>query len=142
MNLMIVHPAIQNELIPGRPLEGEARPPVLVFTLREGESSLREINGGAIRSERIVRALKGHPVGVIEDGAPPTGGVSEQRRAWLFIDRHLLHLPDARERRKRSAPAPGIPEIPGAVAVQTYEPQTKYDLRNKLDPIGSDTTEE
>src|SRR5882672_792650 len=79
MNLMIVHPAIQNELILGRPLEGEARPPVLVVTLREGESSLREIDGGAIRSERIVYALKGHPVGVsIEDGAPPTGGVGEE----------------------------------------------------------------
>jgi hypothetical protein len=51
MNLMIVHPAIQNELIIGRLLEGEAGPPVLVVTLREGESFLREINGGAIRSE-------------------------------------------------------------------------------------------
>src|ERR1700728_1240221 len=59
MNLMIVHPAIQDELIPGRPLESKARGPVLVVTLREGESSLREIDGGAIRSERIVRALKG-----------------------------------------------------------------------------------
>src|SRR5438270_7304635 len=140
MNLMIVHPAIQNELIPGRPLEGEARPPVLVFTLREGESSLREINGGAIRSERIVRALKGHAVGVIEDGAPPTGGVSEQRRAWLFVDRHLLHLPDAIERRERSAAAPGIPGTPGVVAGYAYDPQTKYDLRGKCDPVGPDAT--
>src|SRR6476620_12489110 len=107
---MIVHPAIQNELIPGGPLEREARRPVLVVTLREDESSLRETNGGAIRSERIVRALKGHAVGVIEDGAPPTGRVGEQRRAYLFVDRHLLHLPDAIERRERSAPAPGIPD--------------------------------
>src|SRR4051812_33696015 len=106
MNLMIVHPAIQNELIPGRPLEGEARPPVLVVTLREGESSLREIDGSAIRSERIVRALKGHRVGVIEDGAPPTGGISEQWRAWLFVDRHLLHPPDAIERRGAAGPPP------------------------------------
>src|SRR5437763_1527930 len=76
MNLMIVHPAIQEELIPGRLLEREARPPVLVVLLREGESSLREIDGGDIRNERIVQALKGHPVGgSIEDGAPPTGGV-------------------------------------------------------------------
>src|SRR5947208_2720016 len=142
MNLMIVHPAIQDKLIPGRPLEGEARPPVLVVTLRERESFLREIDGGAIRSERIVQPLKGHHVGVIEDGAPPTGGVGEQRRAWLFVDGHLLHLPDAIERRERSAPAPGIPEIPGAVAVQTYEPQTKSDLRNKRDPVGPDTTKE
>src|SRR3954453_13795601 len=95
MNLMIVHPAIQNELIPGRPLEGEARPPVLVVTLREGESSLREINGGAIRSERIVCALKGHRVGVIEDGAPPTGGISEQWRGGFFVDGHLFPLPNA-----------------------------------------------
>jgi hypothetical protein len=87
MDLMIVHPAIQDELIPGRPLESEARPPVLVALLREGESPVREIDGGAIRSERIVCALKGHPIGVIEDGAPPTGGVGEQRRAWLFVDR-------------------------------------------------------
>src|SRR3954462_2910295 len=94
MNLMIVHPAIQNELIPGRPLDGEARPPVLVVTLSVGESSLREIDGSAIRSERIVRALKVHRVGVIEDGAPPTGGISEQWRAWLFVDRHLLSLPN------------------------------------------------
>src|SRR5258708_16011843 len=84
MNLMIVHPAIQHEMIPGRPLEGEARPPVLVVTLREGESSLREIDGGAIRSERIVHALKGHTVGVIEDGAPPTGGVGEEWRGGGF----------------------------------------------------------
>src|SRR4029077_20989619 len=99
MNLMIVHPAIQDELIPGRTLEGEARRPVLVVTLREGESSILEIDGGAIRSERIIRALKSHtqgrlcmyhlcvqlstvPAGVIEDGAPPTGGVGEERR-WL-----------------------------------------------------------
>src|SRR5438132_12491638 len=99
MNLMIVHPAIQNEMIPGRPLEGEARRPVLVVTLGEGESSVLGTDGGAIRNERIVQALKGHPVGVIEDGAPPTIGVGEQRRAWLFVDRHLLHLPDAIERR-------------------------------------------
>src|SRR5215471_6917327 len=99
MNLMIVHPAIQNEMVPGRLLDREARPPVLVVTLREGESFLWEIDGGAIRSERIVHALKGHPVGVIEDGAPPTGGVGEKRRMWLFVDRHLLHLPDAIERR-------------------------------------------
>src|SRR5262249_54040736 len=112
---MIVHPAIQDELIPGRPLERETRPPVLIVLLREGESSLREIDGGAIRSERIVQALKGHaqgrlcvsrlcvqpstvPAGEIEDGAPPTGGVGEQRWAWLFVDRHLAHLPDAIER--------------------------------------------
>src|SRR5689334_17681257 len=99
MNLMIVHPAIQDKLISGRLLEGEVRTPVLVVTLREGESFLREIDRGAIRSERIVHALKGHRVGVIEDGAPPTGRVSEQRRVWLFVDRHLLHLPDAIERR-------------------------------------------
>ena len=92
---MIVHPAVQNELIRGRPLESEARRPVLVVTLREGESSLREIDGGAIRSDRIVQALKGQtqgrlcmyhlfvqrstvPVGEIEDGAPPAGGVGEE----------------------------------------------------------------
>src|SRR6478672_2939337 len=138
MHLMIIHPAIQNELIPGRPLECEARPPVLVVTLREGESSLREIDGGAIRSERIVHALKGHAVGVIEDGAPPTGGVGEQRRAWLFVDGHLLHLPDTIERRERSAPAYSIPVTPGLVAVHAYEPQTKYDLRGKCDPVGPD----
>src|SRR5579871_1014284 len=140
MHLMIVHPAIQDELILGRPLEREVRCPVLVVTLREvesslleiegtlreGESSVREIDGGDIRNERIVGALKGHPVGVsIEDGAPPTGGVSKQRRAWLFVDRHLLHLPYAIERRERSAPAPGIPDTPGVVAGHTYEPQTK-----------------
>src|SRR5579863_7239207 len=155
MNLMIVHQAIQDELILGRPLEGEARHPVLVVTLREGESSgreiailregessVREIDEGAIRSERIVRALKGHPVGVIKDGAPPTGGIGEQRRAWLFVDRHLLHLPDAIERWERSAPAPGTPETPAIVAVRAYEPQTKYDLRDKCDPVGPDATEE
>src|SRR5690349_1695765 len=98
MNLMIVHPAIQDELIPGRPLEREARPPVLVVTLRERESLLLEIDGGAIRNERFVDSLKGHAVGVIEDGAPPTGGVGEQRRTRLFVDGHLLHLPDAIER--------------------------------------------
>src|SRR5215467_2481504 len=116
MNLMIVHPAIQDELIPGRPLEREARLPVFVALLREGESSLLEINGGTIRSERIVQPLKGHPVGVIEDGAPPTGGVGEQRRARLFVDRHLLHLPDAIERRERSAPAQDIPDTQAEVA--------------------------
>src|SRR4051794_22580428 len=103
MNLMIVHSAIQDELIPGRLLEFEARRPVFVVTLRERESSLLEIDGGVIRSERFVRALNDHPVGVIEDGAPPAGGVSEQRREWLFVDRHLLHLPDAIERRQWSA---------------------------------------
>src|SRR6476661_4454278 len=112
MNLMIVHPAIQDELILGRPLEGEVRRPVLVVLLREGESSLREIDGGAIGSERIVQPLKGHPVGVIEYGAPPAGGVGEQRRARLFVDRHLAHLPDAIERRQRSAPTYGIPVAP------------------------------
>src|SRR6476659_659050 len=129
MNLMIVHPAIQDELIPGRPLAGEARLPVLVVLLRERESFLLEINGGAIRSERIVDSLKGHPVGVIEDGAPPAGGVGQEWRAWLFVDGHLLHLPDAIERRERSAPAPGIPDTPGVVAVHAYEPHTQYDLR-------------
>src|SRR4029077_13297350 len=112
MNLMIVHPAIQDELIPGRTLEGEARRPVLVVTLREGESSILEIDGGAIRSERFVRVLNDHPVGVIEDGAPPTGGVGEQRRAWLFVDRHLLHLPDAIERRGGGCPPPRHPHHP------------------------------
>src|SRR5947208_10044718 len=142
MNLMIVHPAIQDKLIPGRPLEGEARPPVLVVTLRERESFLREIDGGAIRSERIVQPLKGHHVGVIEDGAPPTGRVGEQRRAWLFVDGHLLHLPYAIERRERSAPAYSIPDTPGEVAGYAYKPQTKYDLRGKCDPVGPDATEE
>src|SRR5579863_7828512 len=142
MNLMIVHPAIQDELIPGRPLECEARRPVLVVTLREGKSFVWEIDGGAIRNERIVRALKGHLVGVIEDGTPPTGGVGEQRRAWLFVDRHLLHLPDAIERRERPAPAIGDPDTPAFLAVHAYEPQTKYDLRGKCDPVGPDATEE
>src|SRR5689334_14373074 len=142
MNLMIVHQAIQDKLIPGRPLEREARRPVLVVTLCEGESSLREIDGGAIRNERIVDALKGHPVGVIEDGAPPTGGVGEQRRAWLFVDGHLLHLPDAIERREGFAPAPDIPDTPGVVAGHAFEPQTQYDLRGKSDPVGPDATEE
>src|SRR5437764_828525 len=142
MNLMIVHPAIQDELVSGRPLKCEARLPVLVALLREGESSLREIDGSAIRNERIVDSLKGHPVGIsIEDGAPPTGGVSEEWRAWLFVDRHLLHLPDAIERRERFAPAPGIPETPGEVAGYAYEPQNKYDLRSKCDPVGPDGAE-
>jgi hypothetical protein len=43
MNLMIVHPAIQDKLIPGRTLENEVCRPVLIVTLREGESSLREL---------------------------------------------------------------------------------------------------
>src|SRR5256885_17207033 len=98
MNLMIVHTAIQNELIPGRLLEGEARLPVLVVTLREGESSLREIDGGDTTSERIVHALKGHPFGKIEDGAPPTGRVGEQRRGGVVVDGKLLYLPDGLER--------------------------------------------
>src|SRR5258708_30212755 len=135
MNLMIVQPAIQDELIPGRPLECEARPPVLVVLLREGESSLREIDGGAIRNERIVRALKGHPVGEIEDGAPPTGGVGEQRRAWLFVDGHLLHLPDAIKRPERSALAPGTPETPPWVAGQASQPQTKNTFRRTSQPL-------
>src|SRR5258708_16644925 len=112
MNLMIVHPAIQNELISGRLPECEARRPVLVVTLREGESSLREIDGGAIISERTVRALKGHAAGVIEDGAPPAGRVGEQRRRELFIHRHLLPPPHAIKRRGgggRPAPAPPAP---------------------------------
>src|SRR5689334_8075541 len=142
MDLMIVHPAIQDELIFGRPLEGEARLPVLVALLREGESSLREIDGSAIRSERIVQALKGHPVGVVEDGAPPTGGIGEQRRTRLFVDRHLAHLPDAIERWERSAAAQSIPVSPALLAGQAYEPQTKYDLRGKCDPVGPDATEE
>src|SRR6476620_6292963 len=125
MNLMIVHQAIKDEPIFGRSLECEARLPVLLVLLREGESSLREINGGAIRNERIVQPLKGHAAGVIEDGTPPTGRVGEQRRAWLFVDRHLLHLPDAIERRERSAPAPGIPGTPGVVAGHAYDPQTQ-----------------
>src|ERR1700733_6176870 len=112
MNLMIVHPAIQDELIPDRPLEGEARRPVLVVTLREGESSVREIAGGRKRGKGIVRALKGLAVGVSEDGAPPTGGVGEQRRAWLFVDRHLSYLPDAIERRGGAAPPPRAPDTP------------------------------
>src|SRR5258708_5042635 len=140
MNLMIVHPAVQNELISGRLPECEARRPVLVVTLREGESSLREIDGGAIRSERIVRALKSHAAGIIEDGAPPTGRVGEQRRTRLFVDRHLLHLPDAIERRERSARAPGIPGTPGVVAGHAYEPQTEYDLRGECDPVDPDGT--
>src|SRR5215467_5708569 len=113
---MIVHAAIQDKPVPGRLLEGEARPPVLVVLLLEGEGSLREIDGGDIRSERIVHALKGHPFGKIEDGAPPTGRVGEQRRAWLFVDRHLLHLPYAIERRERSAPAQDIPDTQAEVA--------------------------
>src|SRR5258708_32897308 len=91
MNLMVGHPAVKNELISGRLPECEARRPVLVVTLREGESSLREIDGGAIISERTVRALKGHASGVIEDGAPPAGRVGEQRRAEVFF--HHLQLP-------------------------------------------------
>lgn len=142
MNLMIIHPAIQDELILGRPLEGEARRPVLVVTLREGESSLREIDRGVIRNERFVDSLKVHPVGVIEDGAPPTGGVGEQRRAWLSVDRHLAHLPDAIERWERSTTAHGIPVTPALLAGQAYEPQTKYDLPGKCDPVGPDPTEE
>src|SRR5258708_40279382 len=97
MNLMIVHAAIQDKPVPGRLLEGEVRLPVLAAPLREDESSLREIDGGDIRSERIVDALKGHPIGKIEDGAPPTGRVGEQRRAGVFVDRHLLPNPYAIE---------------------------------------------
>src|SRR5207237_10515406 len=126
----------------GRQLAGEPRPPVRIVTLGERETFILEIDGGAIRSERFVRALNDHLVGVIEDGAPPAGGVGEQRRARLFVDRHLLHLPDAIERRERSAPAPSTPDPPGVVAVQAYEPQTKYDLRNKRDPVGPDAKEE
>src|SRR5258708_40358759 len=99
MNLMIVHAAIQDKPVPGRLLEGEVRLAVLAAPLREDESSLREIDGGDIRSERIVDALKGHPIGKIEDGAPPTGRVGEQRRAGLFGGRQLLHIPYAIERR-------------------------------------------
>src|SRR6185312_10858278 len=159
MNLMIVHLAIQDEFVLGRPLKCEVRRPVLVALLREGESFLLEIDGGAIRSERIVQALKGHtrgclcthhlcvlrstvPCGEIEDGAPPTSGVGEQRRAWLFVDRHLFHLPDAIERRALSASAPPIPVAPALVEVNAYEPQTQYDLRDKCDPVGPDATEE
>src|SRR4051812_8648675 len=132
MNLMIVHPAIQDELIPGRPVKCEACLPVLVATLREGKSSVRKIDGGAIRSERIVQALKGQtegrlcvtclcvrpsavPAGVIEDGTPPTGGVGEQRQAWLLVDRHLLHLPNAIERRARAASPPPFSVPPAFV---------------------------
>src|SRR5260221_13350880 len=93
MNLMIVHAAIQDKPVPGRLLEGEVRLPVLAAPLREDESSLREIDGGDIRSERIVDGLKVHPIGKIEDGAPPTGSDGEQRRARGVVERHLLLLP-------------------------------------------------
>jgi hypothetical protein len=82
------------------------------------------------------------PAGEIDDGAPPTGGVGEQRRARLFVDRHLAHLPDAIERRERSAAALGIPVNPALMEVHAYEPQTHYDLRGKRDPVGPDATEE
>src|ERR1041385_2152757 len=159
MNLMMVHPAIQDELVLGRLLKCEVCARVLLATLCEDDSSVRKIDGGTIRSERIVQALKGHtrgrlctyhlcvlpsaaPVGVIEDGAPPTGGVGEQRLARLFVDRHLLHLPDAIEWRDRSAWALVIPVNPELVEVHAYEPQTKYHLRGKRDPVGPDATEE
>src|SRR5262249_20135993 len=103
--------------------------PVLVVTLREGESSLQEIDRGAIRNERFVDSLKGHPVGVIEDGAPPTGGVGEQRRAGVSLGRHLEDLPEALELRGAAPAAPGIPVTPALLAGKAYEPQTKYDLR-------------
>ena len=115
MNLMIVHAAVQDKPVPGL-LEGEVRLPVLVAPLREGESSLREIDGGDITSERIVEALKGHPFGKIEDGAPPTGRVGEQRRAWLFVDRHLLHIPYAVKSGGSGFSGPRFPEAPGEVA--------------------------
>src|SRR5258708_38522914 len=104
MNPMIVHPAIKDEPILGRSVEGEARIPVLVVLLREGESSLWEIDGGTIRSERIVQPLKGHPVGVIEDGAPPTGGVGEQRRVRMFWVCRLAFPPEARGGRRVAGP--------------------------------------
>ena len=159
MNLMIVHPAIQDQLIPSRPVQCEACLPLLVATLREVKSSARKIDGGAIGNERIVQALQSQtegrlcvtclcvrpsavPAGEIEDGTPPTGGVGEQRQAWLFVDRHLLHLPDAIERRERSASPRPIPVTPALVGEKDYEPQTKYDLRGKCDPVGPDATEE
>src|SRR5258708_29043359 len=142
MNLMIVHAAIQDKPVPGRLLEGEVRLPVLAAPLREDESSLREIDGGDIRSERIVDALKGHPIGKIEDGAPPTGRVGEERRSWLSVDRHLLHIPYAIERRERLAQAHDFPGAPDEVAGCACEPQTEYDLHSKCDPVGPDAAKE
>src|SRR5258708_8387617 len=112
MNPMIVHPAIKDEPILGRSVEGEARIPVLVVLLREGESSLWEIDGGTIRSERIVQPLKGHPVGVIEDGAPPTGGVGEQRRGRVFGERTLPPPPPSPTRPRSFPPPPPYPTTP------------------------------
>jgi putative ABC transport system permease protein len=51
VNLMTVHPTIEDELIPGRALKGEVPLPVLVAPLREGESFVREIDGAGIIGE-------------------------------------------------------------------------------------------
>src|ERR1035438_5282411 len=60
VNLVIVHPTIEDELIPVRALKGEVRLPVLVAPLGEGESFVCEIDGGGIMSERIVHPPKVH----------------------------------------------------------------------------------
>src|ERR1700754_886202 len=53
VNLMLVHPAIEDELILSRAPKGEVRRPVLVVPLREGESCVRETYGSPVIGERI-----------------------------------------------------------------------------------------
>jgi hypothetical protein len=73
VNLMIVHPAIEDELIPGRAPKSEVRRPVLVAPLREGESCVRDTDRGPIISERIVRPLKQPQVHQAESKGKPAG---------------------------------------------------------------------
>ena len=78
LELVTVHVAIEHQLIRGRSLEGEFRFPVLIVVLCEGEGSLLDIDGSAIRVEGIVHLLERHARRNVKDGAPPETTVCNQ----------------------------------------------------------------
>lgn len=71
MKLMAVHVAVEDQLIWGRALEGEACFPVFVAILCERKGSVVDFDGGSITGQGVVHALERHPDGNVKDDAPP-----------------------------------------------------------------------
>jgi hypothetical protein len=126
MNPVAVHVAIHGHLILRHVLAIKVGFPVLVILLAECERISVDL---CVESRvGIVHALKRHPVGQVKDSPAPTIIVVEQRRADLTIDRKLVHIPDAVERRFRASAAEGVPAIPTAIGINSYQPDAQDDL--------------
>src|SRR3984885_5894001 len=142
VHLVVIHLAIEHQLIGRSALKTKVGLPVLVSKFCEREGVVAHIDRGAVGSKRLVHTLEGHAFLEVKNGAAEAIVVSHQGRTNLAVNRKLIDVPDAVEHGLRSSTAIRMPGTPRAIEAAANHPETKNNLNRDCDATGGERLEE